>query len=224
MRIGICGTQNNGKTSLVNAIKAYWPNYEVIDASYKKIVAESNMPINQDGEVETQRIIRDSLCEDVIKNASSKYTVCDRTILDNIVYTLWLGGKDKITDDEFISSSINICRETVKMYDLILWLPLNEDIPLNENKVNRDNDKVYREEINSIFEAVYQGYLEQDGILFDIKDQPPMIPLTGDLDEKIAMLKEYINEQGDPLETEQSVFQGLEEMYDKAQLVQQLSQ
>ena len=50
-----------------------------------------------------------------------------------------------------------------------------------------------------------------------------MIPLMGDLSEKIATLKEYIDENGDSIVTEQSVLAGLEDMYDKAQLFKQLS-
>jgi len=223
MRIGIVGTQANGKTTLVNAIKAFWPNYKYIDGKYRNFVKTQRENINQNGTVEVQTKLRDCLIDDAVDNASEKYSLSDRTILDNVVYTLWLGGKDKIADDEFISSSINICRETLKFYDLILWLPLNDAIVATEEKVNRDNDLTYREEIDAIFQAVYQGYLEQDGILFDPKDQPPMIPLIGDLDAKIEMIKQYIDEKGDPIVTEESVFQGLEEMYDKAQLFKQLS-
>lgn len=223
MRIGIVGTQANGKTSLVQAIKAYWPNYKYIDGKYRNFVKTQREHINQNGTVEVQRQLRDCLIDDAVDNASEKYTISDRIILDNIVYTLWLGGKEKIDDDEFIAMSINICRETLKLYDLIFWLPLNENIQASEEKVNRDNDLTYREEIDAIFQAVYQGYLEQDGILFDPKDQPPMIPLIGDLDDKIAMIKQYLDENGDAIVTEESVFQGLEEMYDKAQLYKQLS-
>jgi len=223
MRIGIVGTQNNGKTTLVQAIKQIWPNYKVIEGKYRQYVSEHRDELNQNGTLETQKKLRDFLCDDAIDNSSEKYTVTDRTILDNVVYTLWLGGKDKLLDDDFISTSINICRETIKMYDLILWLPLNEDILLTEEKVNRDLDATYREEIDYIFQAVYDGYLKHDGILFDVNDQPPMIPLMGDLSDKIATLKEYIDENGDSIVTEQSVLSGLEEMYDKAALFKQLS-
>jgi hypothetical protein len=95
---------------------------------------------------------------------------------------------------------------------------------MEDGKSDRDMDEKFREEIDSIFQAVYDGYLEQDGILFDKEDQPPMIILTGDLDEKIATLKEYIDDEGDLIVTEQSVLAGLEELYDQAQLLKEVSQ
>ena len=95
MRIGIVGTQSNGKTTLVQAIQQVWPNYKFIEGKYRQYVKEHRDELNQNGTLETQKILRDFLCDDAIDNSSEKHTVSDRTILDNIVYTLWLGGKDK---------------------------------------------------------------------------------------------------------------------------------
>ena len=222
MRIGIVSTQNNGKTTLVEAFKKFWPKYISPTATYRDIIKEKNLSINQNSNLETQTILRDSLVDQAINNASITHRIDDCTILDNLVYTLWLGGKDKIDDVQFITDSINICRETLKLYDIIFWLPLNPDIIIEGGKADRDIDPSFREEIDAIFQAVYEGYVEQDGIVFDVKDQPPMIPLQGDLDEKLNIIREYLNEEGDLIETEKSIFQTLEDTYDQVSLEKEL--
>lgn len=221
MRIGICGCQNNGKSSLVEAFLQKWTKYEYVKMTHRTKVKELNLPINQLGDLESQRIIRDAICDDVINNSSKSNTIFDRTILDNIVYTLWLADKGRITDTKFIADSINICRETVKMYDIIFWLPLNEDIAL-VSKEQRDIDPNYRIEIDNIFTGVYENYKENTGILFDKEDQPAFIPLFGNLQEKLDDISQYLNEDGDLIETNQSVFSDLEGLYNQAKLLKEV--
>lgn len=224
MRIAVVSTQNNGKTTLVDAFKHFWPNYVSPEKTYRDLIKEKNLDINQTGSLKGQKIIRDSLIDQAQHNVDVKYRIDDRCVLDNIAYTLWLADKGRIDDTTFIAESIIMCRETLKLYDIVFWLPLNENIKMEEGKADRDTNKQFREEIDSIFQAVYEGYMEQDGVLFDKEDQPPMIILTGDLDEKIATLKEYINEDGNLIVTEQSVLAGLEELYDQAQLLKEVAQ
>jgi len=224
MRIAVVSTQNNGKTTLVDAFKHFWPKYITPEQTYRELIKSQKLDINQTGTLASQKIIRNSLIDQAQQNVDIRYRIDDRCVLDNIAYTLWLADKGRIDDSTFIAESIIMCRETLKLYDIIFWLPLNDNIKMEDGKSDRDMDEKFREEIDSIFQAVYDGYLEQDGILFDKEDQPPMIILTGDLDEKIATLKEYIDDEGDLIVTEQSVLAGLEELYDQAQLLKEVSQ
>jgi hypothetical protein len=224
MRIAVVSTQNNGKTTLVDAFKHFWPKYITPEQTYRELIKTQKLNINQTGTLASQKIIRNSLIDQAQQNVDIRYRIDDRCVLDNIAYTLWLADKGRIDDSTFIAESIIMCRETLKLYDIIFWLPLNDNIKMEDGKSDRDMDEKFREEIDSIFQAVYDGYLEQDGILFDKEDQPPMIILTGDLDEKIATLKEYIDDEGDLIVTEQSVLAGLEELYDQAQLLKEVSQ
>jgi hypothetical protein len=224
MRIAVVSTQNNGKTTLVDAFKHFWPKYITPEQTYRELIKSQKLDINQTGTLASQKIIRNSLIDQAQQHVDIRYRIDDRCVLDNIAYTLWLADKGRIDDSTFIAESIIMCRETLKLYDIIFWLPLNDNIKMEDGKSDRDMDEKFREEIDSIFQAVYDGYLEQDGILFDKEDQPPMIILTGDLDEKIATLKEYIDDEGDLIVTEQSVLAGLEELYDQAQLLKEVSQ
>jgi nicotinamide riboside kinase len=222
MRIAIVGAQNTGKTTLAKAVKAYWPGYKLIEGKYREYVKEKKDNLNQNSSLETQTLLRDFMIDDAVDNASEKYTIFDRNILDNVAYTLWLADKGKITSDEFITSSLTICRETLKLFDVVFWLPVSDDIRLTEEKVNRDTDLTYREEIDYIFQAIYEGYQQHDGILFDVNDQPAMIPLFGTLDERIDTVKQYLDEAGDLIQEESSVLESLSDMADKAGILKQL--
>lgn len=209
MRICFSGAQSVGKTSLVNAFQQVWPKYKVVQTTYRDIVKEKNLPLNKAGTIESQRIIRDALAEQAIQNAAEKYALHDRSILDNIAYSIYLDDKGKIDDADFMYDSITMCREIMKLYDVIFWLPLDPTyiIPQREG---RDHDPVYREEIDNIFAGMHQHYITNTGILFDKEDQPPMIPLYGKTTEaRIEEIKMYLDQDGELIVTETSVFDEL---------------
>ena len=110
----------------------------------------------------------------------------------------------------------------MKMVDIVFWLPLNPDIIVMEPKENRDLDPDFREEIDIIFQGVYDSYLNQDGILFDVENQPPIILLEGDVQKKINTIAEYIGEDGEVIDTQESVLTSLADEYDKLELMKRL--
>jgi hypothetical protein len=59
-------------------------------------------------------------------------------------------------------------------------------------------------------------------VVFDKEDQPAFILLEGDVHEKINTIREYLNPEGDLIETEQSVLGDLETMYDEIALRSQI--
>ncbi len=218
MRIGISSCQCNGKTTLVEAIKSNWPKYLSPSKTYRDVIKEKNLSINQESSEEAQRIIRDALVDQALHNNDVTHIVHDRTILDNLVYTLWLAEKGKITDEEFIATSINLTRETLKFYDVIFWLPLNQDIVL-EDKEQRDTDETFRLEIDNIFYSVFDSWKESSGLIFSVEDAPPMIALEGDINKKLDTIRFYINDEGDFREEESQVFKDMESLYDEASLM-----
>lgn len=225
MRIGIVGAQNVGKTTLYNTFRMYWPMYEVPEKNYRELIAEKNLSINEEGNLESQTIIRDVLCDIAIANAGKTKTIHDRTILDNLVYSFWLNEYGKLGDtsevDNFIASSITLTRECMKFYDIIFWLPMNPNIALVESP-QRSSNELFREEIDNIFHGVYDLYKQNSGLLFDKENQPTMIVLEGELDDKINTIKEYIDSEGNLITTGESVLGGLDALYDEARLRSQL--
>jgi len=213
MRIAIVGSQNAGKSLLINKFLEKWPMYNKANPTYRDFI-DKNTPLNQQGTVESQRIIRDALVEQAIKNKDVKHCIHDRCILDNLVYSLWLSDKGKINNSEFILESFNITRETLKLYDIIFFLPISDKNPIVfEKRETRDLDLVYRKEIDSIFSGTLDTYMQQTGLIFPLEDSPAFIPIVGDemLSEKTNQLELYINENGDPVEANQDFMTDLEE-------------
>lgn len=221
MRIGIVSTQNNGKTTLVNAIKSKWPNYITPLRTYRDIISEKNITINREGSLESQGVIRDALFDQAHEGAKNPFSVQDRTLLDNLVYTLYLVDKKIIDDDAFITESIQMTREAMRKYDIIFWLPLNPEIITNEDSPLRDTDVTFRIEIDNIFQSVFGMYKTNNGLLFDPADQPAMIELRGNLHDKMDTVAEYIGYDGNLVE-EPSVLASLEEEFDKMQLLKEV--
>lgn len=221
MRIAVVSTQNNGKTTLVNAFKKFWPAYSSPEKTYRDLIKEKGLKLNTSGDLESQRIIRDSLCDTAFNNASEKNVIHDRCILDNIVYTLYLAEKGLIDDAAFVADSINICRETLKVFDIVFWLPLNPDIKIIEQE-NRSSDPVFREEIDAIFDGVYDSYVKSLGLVFPLENSPCMIKLEGDLNQKIEEIRNYLDADGELIETESSVIESLSNIAEKMDILKQV--
>lgn len=226
MRIAIVGAQCVGKTTLVNTFKSYWPMYKSPEKTYRDLIKEKNLTLNESGNMSSQRIVRDALADLAMSNAGQIETIHDRCILDNLVYTFWLAEHNKFTEkdseiDSFITESILMTKECLKFYDIIFWLPINPNIPIEESE-NRSQNEAFREEIDNIFYGVQESYKKNAGVIFDKEDQPALIVLEGDLDKKISHIREYIGPDGKLIETTSSVLGDLENVYDELALRGQL--
>jgi len=226
MRIAVVGAQNVGKTTLVKAFREKWPDYSLPEKTYRELIKDKSLTINETGTLESQQIIRDSLADLALENAGKSKTIHDRCILDNLVYTFWLADYKKLKGaekdiNEFISTSIYLTKESLKFYDIIFWLPLNPNILLEKDE-NRSENKSYREEIDNIFHAVYETYKKNSGVIFDKENQPAFIVLEGELQDKMNIIGQYISDSGELVETTESVLGGLESIYDEAALRQQI--
>lgn len=195
MRIAISGAQCTGKSTLIaDFLKAY-PTYKQSKNDYRKLIKQKKLSINTQGTQESQEIILNSMLDECMNYKSTDHVIFDRCTLDNIVYSLWLKEKypDSI-DEMFIRKSIELNKQACKFYDIIFFTPITKyDTIQLESKENRDVDPVYRNEINNIFQAIMKGYHEQKTGIFDMRDVPAFIEVFGSRDERIQMIKFYIN-------------------------------
>jgi thymidylate kinase len=226
MRIAVTGAQCVGKSTLVQAFKARWPMYKSPEKTYRELIKEKNISLNESGTLDSQKIIRDAMVDLALENAGKTQTIHDRCTLDNLAYTFWLAEHNKLgTDDktisDFISTSILLTKESLKFYDIIFWLPINPNIPIEE-KDNRSESETFREEINNIFYGIYEIYKKNTGLIFDKENQPAFIVLEGDVDVKLQHIAEYIHSDGNLIETSHSVLGDLENVYDELALKGQL--
>lgn len=225
MRIAISSTQCSGKSTLIQSFLNKWDMYESPKKTYRDLIKDKGLKLNQLGDLESQKEIRDALADQALLNASIKNCIHDRCILDNLVYTLWLAEKNIIKDTNFIADSFNLTRETLKFYDIIFWLPISSNSPVNiVEDENRDTDLTYREEINNIFKGIEHTYKERTGLVFPIEDSPAFIAIEGDetYNEKTNMISLYLREDGTFKDTDESVFKTLTELTEEQDIADKL--
>ena len=78
MKIAFVGTQCNGKTTLIEKFLNNWPMYKRPEKTYRDIISEKKIKLNQKGDEKSQRLILDALIDETQLACASKD--------DNIVF------------------------------------------------------------------------------------------------------------------------------------------
>jgi hypothetical protein len=190
------GTQCNGKSTLIKGFLKKWPMYKEVKSTYRNLLKTKKITANQEGTEENQKTILNTIIDDTQKAIAKEenFLVFDRCVIDNIVYSLWLNENGKVSD-EFIIDTKRIAYEAVRLFDIIFYLPLREEIKIVPKK-GRSVDPTYRQEIDNIFKAVVQTYEKTAGIFFPKEDCPAVITLDGPPDLRIEQIPMYIRPDG----------------------------
>lgn len=216
MRIAISGTACQGKSTLIKDFIKEWPEYTTPDKSYRDIIIEKGLEHSSVTNKDTQWAILDFMAEELSKYSKNDKIIFDRCPLDNIVYSMWAEAKKTSNiDEEFIKKSIPLVRESLRFLDIIFFTPITKvaSVEIEEDDL-RDTNPEFIEEVDSIFKAVHRDYLDNPGSTFFIKDdKPAIIEIFGNREERIEIIKLYIDNDGDFVEP-QGIFtpEELEEM------------
>lgn len=208
MRIAISGTQNQGKTTLCNDILKTWPNYKKSAESYRSLIKEHNIPTNRKATKDGQGKILDCLCKDAVGyKRITDMVLFDRCAFDNIIYTMWSYDKNvSDIDAAFVQASIMKVREAMRNLDIIFFLPITKAAPVPiESRDGRDIDVEYINEIDHLFKAAAMQHQQHDCPFFIKGDAPAIIEIFGSPEERIELVKHYINNTGDLVESASSV-------------------
>ena len=208
MRIAISASQCQGKTTLCNDILAAWPSYQKSPESYRKLLKEQNLPVNKLVTKDSQLKILNALYEDCKQfKSSSDKVIFDRCALDNIIYSLWsLDKKASDIDPKFINECSDIVKESMRFIDIIFFLPITNIAPVPlEEREGREIDADYVGEIDNLFKAVAHQHSKNQCPLFIKGDSPPIIEIFGSREERLALLKYYINDEGNLVDSDTSV-------------------
>lgn len=160
---GVVGTQNTGKSTFISDViadsetrtdKMLRFRSSVVD--YRAKIQSLGLEINRNGNEECQKIIFDTLYDNVIscsKKTETMRTILDRTPLDAFVYTLWhnVYGTNCISD-ECIDDMWDKTVYSMRMLDRIIWIPLRmcDDVKVVDDKF-RDTNLEYRRQIDELF-------------------------------------------------------------------------
>lgn len=205
MKLICCGTQNIGKSTYVRDFLKEWPMYKTPEKTYRDIIKEKGLVINEEGNEESQRIILNTLVDQAIEYSKEDNVILDRCVLDNLVYTAWLNLNDKVSD-EFLDETRLIVRETLKMYDILFFIPMSKfnNVDMVEDGLRSVNVE-YRTEVDTIFKAFQGSYLAGDGRIFPKEECPAFIEIYGNPIERIKLTSLYIDKTGNFYGEDQSL-------------------
>jgi len=201
MRIAICGTANVGKSTLIRDFLNEWDMYGREVKTYRDVLTEKGLPHSKQTTKESQKAILDYMVETLKEFNKGDKVIFDRCPLDNLVYSMWaLSQEDSDIDEDFIDECIPIVREALVNLDIIFFIPITKHnkIDIEENG-NRETDEKYIKEIDSFFKVLQRHYHEnpQDNPFFPRDDSPALIEVFGSKEERLGMIKLYIDSEGD---------------------------
>jgi len=146
MRIGICGAQSTGKTTLLNELmnQEFFFNYKFCVESTREIY-RLGLNINERGDDITQKMIMQHHFFNLIMYENM---IADRTTFDCYTYTRYLNEIGQVSDDmlQLIEQAL---LKSKKLYDMIFYIRPEFDIV--DDGV-RSIDVNFRDRISQIFE------------------------------------------------------------------------
>lgn len=201
MKICVSGAQCVGKSTFIDDFITNWPMYKKSEKTYRQKAKEDpRIKLNQQGSKESQELIRDSMIDDAQAYTKDDNIVFDRCVIDNLAYTFWLYEKGiSDIDDNFLAKQIVLAKQTLKLYDIIFFIPLLEKYPVEivpDTDGTRDINPVFREEIDNIMKALYGDYYKKIRTYFPNEDCPAVLEIMGTRSERIEIARLYVNKDG----------------------------
>ena len=172
MRIGFCGSNSTGKTTLLNGLRegTQLKDYVFVDEITRSI--GNLVPINEDGDTTTQLLVMNSH----IQNLLMENFVADRCMIDGYVYTAYLYEEGKLPE-WVLSYAYQVMLTYIEKYDHIFYIPI--EIPLEDDGV-RSNSEEFRNKIDEIMKSVVVGIQT----IRDIK----ITTITGSVEERLQTI------------------------------------
>ena len=196
-RIAVSGSQNSGKSTLINAFLRKFPKYANPKLSYRDLINELKLDINQNASEASQDIILFSIVDNQSKYKPTDNIIFDRCSLDNLMYTFYL-YQSGVVSESFVDKSVGIVRNSLSDLDIIFITPYLPHIPLQERE-NRDIALQFVEEMNQLFLSVCQAYaydMENTQFL-PTTDCPAIILLEGPtVEDRLSEMSLYLNPDG----------------------------
>lgn len=200
MKIAVSGTQCIGKSTFVDDFKDKWSMYKSPARTYRDVIREKKLEINQLGTEESQRAILNALVDEVTEAKSDEHIIFNRCVLDNLVYTMFLNAMEKVPD-KFVKETIDIVRETLVFFDIVFFCPITKLSPVNiQQAEQRDIDPQFRDTVDVFFKSLMNAYNKHSTVYFPFDHDlgcPAIIEIFGSPEERIQLAQFYINDKGD---------------------------
>jgi GTPase SAR1 family protein len=159
MKIAVCGTHGGGKSTLIDEWKRSLDKDRVNVYVVEEVARDCPYPL---GTIKSQRWIWHEHYSREIEGAASgcKVILCDRTLMDNLVYMRYIVDNSSSTCGEEAFTFLHTATKVwMKTYDQIIRLPLNEEWITNADDELRPKDLTYAREIDKLFDDMLGDYV-----------------------------------------------------------------
>ena len=171
MKIGLCGTQSVGKTTLVNALKEtkQFKDYK-FRTERSKYLMEMGIPLNTDSTVKVQSVFLAERASELMQDK----IITDRTIIDVMAFAKCSESMYYFEADDFCQFASYMLEE----YDYIFYVS-PEGVEIENNGV-RETNAEYRKLIDQNIQLLITKYRHRMKNLIEIK---------GSTEERINLVK-----------------------------------
>ena len=181
MRIAVIGPQNTGKSTFIQDFLKEFPHYVASDKTYRDVVIEGGLEINQQTTTESQKAIRDFMFGQLRHNTDYN-VIFDRCLIDNFVYTC-LQYEQGTIPKWFVDESEAMMRDTLQSVDLYLFIPTAVSVPLVNDEL-RDIDTSFIDATNTQFLKLLFELIRSNNITVKV--------ISGTRKERIDQVKKLI--------------------------------
>jgi len=218
MRIAVSGTACQGKTTFIKDFIKEWPMYSTPEKTYRDYINENNLPHSENTNQEAQWSILNHVVDTILESDKGDKIIYDRCPLDNLVYSLWAHEKGiNDIDQKFIQKCIPVVRESLKFLDVIFFTPITNVSPIDiVDDGTRSVNKEHIEEIDHLFKGIEQQYFQnlKASPFLPSDDCPAIVEVFGNQQERIHLVRQYLDAEGDLMGDNSSSILNPEEIAD----------
>ncbi len=181
MRIAVVGPQNTGKTTFIKDFIQAFPEYVTPSKTYRDVVSQQSLAINQGATVESQKVLIDFYRDQMVKNLEPNI-IFDRCLIDGYAYSAYLKELGRF-EESFIKEIYDLLYKHIDTIDMIVLIPTALSVGLVDDRL-RDTDKTFIDAINRIF---INTLLEVSR-----KTKLKIVTVTGDRGKRMDLMKEVL--------------------------------
>jgi len=197
MRIAISGTSNIGKTKFKKDFLSTFDVYQTPDTNYKHVIEaiyqKSKKEERETSSKDIQWNILNYMIDTMQKYNRDDDVLFDGCPLDNIIYSLYIAekaGSVSQIDSKFIDQCTTLVRESMSYLDIVFLLPVTKSDTTDRKLSEQDK------ELHHLYDALHQQYLTGTCRFLPKDDQPAIIEVFGNDQQRMQMVKLYLDDTG----------------------------